>query len=111
MGLFHIMSSSISPLFTQPPFLPHSTPTSLFQSIWKPVNTEGRQEGGKGSLFAGEIRKIPDMMAAWGSWKSGRSKGGCINFSDPNADNGEGVKNSENFADIICESSLRRRIN
>ena len=37
-------------------------------------------------------------------WKSGRSKGGCMNFhykSVPNEDKGEGVKKSENFVDIL----------
>ena len=44
------------------------------------------------------------------SWKSGHSKGGCVNFilykSVPIADMGEGVKEPENLADIISGSSL-----
>ena len=40
-----------------------------------------------------------------GSWKSGRSKGGCVNFivqtSCQARTRGEGVKKSENFADVI----------
>ena len=41
------------------------------------------------------------------SWKSGRNKGGCVNFilqiSSKCGQEGEGVKKSENFADIISE--------
>ena len=41
-----------------------------------------------------------------GSWKSRRSKLGCVN-SYPNAGRGaEGVKKSEKFEDIISGSSL-----
>ena len=45
-----------------------------------------------------------------GSWKSGRSKGGSVNFilqiSSKCGQGWEGVKNPENFADVINESSL-----
>ena len=48
------------------------------------------------------------MMSALkggGSWKSGRSKGGCVNFilqiSSKCGQGGEGVKKSDNFADVI----------
>ena len=45
-----------------------------------------------------------------GSWKSGRSKGGCVNFilqiSSKCGQGGEGVKKAENFADVINGCSL-----
>ena len=58
---------------------------------------------------AGGTEELPDMTSVFeerrGSWKSGH----CVNLehkSDLNADKGEGVKKSENFADIISGSSL-----
>ena len=46
-----------------------------------------------------------------GSWKSGHSKGGCVNcilqISSKCGQGGEGVKKSENFADVINGSPLR----
>ena len=49
-----------------------------------------------------------------GSWKSGRSKVGCVNFMlqirSNCAQGGEGVKKSEHFADIISGSSLVAQI-
>ena len=59
------------------------------------------------------VRDLPDMMSASegvvGSWKSRHNKGGCLNFqqkSDPNANKGEGVKKSENSANITSGSCL-----
>ena len=59
-------------------------------------------------------RERPDMMSASegeGAWKSGRSKGGCGNFtlqisSKCGQGGGRGVKKSQNFAEIINGSSL-----
>ena len=48
-----------------------------------------------------------------GSWKSGHSKGGCVNFvveiSSKYGQGWEGVKKSEQFADVINGCSLRAR--
>ena len=45
-----------------------------------------------------------------GSWKSGHSKGGCVNFilqiSSKCRQGGEGVKKAEKFADVIHGSPL-----
>ena len=47
-----------------------------------------------------------------GEWKSGQSKGGCMNFivqiSCPARTRGEGVKKSGNFADVINGWPLAR---
>ena len=39
------------------------------------------------------------------AFKSGRSKGGCVDFTDSNADKGGRGKKSENFAVIILDGS------
>ena len=67
-----------------------------------------------GSHTSSHLGEHPDMMSAWegggGSWKSGRSKGGRVNFilqiSSKYGQGGEGVKKSENFADVINGCSL-----
>ena len=46
-----------------------------------------------------------------GSWKSGRSKGGCeivIVIADPNADKGEGVKNPKNLRTSYLEAPFSK---
>ena len=60
------------------------------------------------------LRGPPDMMSAseggGGSWKSRHSRGDCVNFvvqiSSKCGQGGEGVKKSENFADVIYGRSL-----
>ena len=58
------------------------------------------------------LRGPPDMMSVLegGSWKSGRSTGGCVNFilqiSSKCGQGGEGVQKSETFADVITGCSL-----
>ena len=62
------------------------------------------------------VREHPDMMSAseggGGLWKSRRSKGGCVNciveISSKCGQGGEGVKKSENFADVINGSPLEK---
>ena len=59
-------------------------------------------------------REFPDMMSASEGERGGHGKANVIrevarifyHKSDPNADKGEGVKKSENFADVIngCSS-------